>query len=183
MGKKDRCALFVCNNDRRFPEKYMVKDHTSSFGGTFLLLQVPKALPTGRDLRRTKILKFAKIIWNLEDQYTVTLSHALSEGLWSGTRKKEVPMERLTVQPFRSKKKSDIASKQGGKKVAINIVDTPKKVFHCIFLGKKAIIITSKHGTTIFFPLQSYSTKTLPEKRAQKLSEYIGSQSCRPSIS
>ena len=64
-------------------------------------------------------------------------------------------MERLTVQPFRSKKKkkSDIASKQGGKKVAINIVDTPKKVFHCIFLGKKAIIITSKHGTTIFFPI------------------------------
>ena len=25
-------------------------------------------------------------------------------------------------------------------------------VFHCIFLGKKAIIITSKQGTTIFFP-------------------------------
>ena len=59
----------------------MVKDHTSSFGGTFLLLQVPKALPTGRDLRRTKILKFAKIILNLEDQYTVILSHALSERL------------------------------------------------------------------------------------------------------
>ena len=26
-------------------------------------------------------------------------------------------------------------------------------VFHCIFLGKKAIIITSLHGTTIFFPI------------------------------
>ena len=24
-------------------------------------------------------------------------------------------------------------------------------VNHCVFLGKKAIIITSKHGTTIFF--------------------------------
>ena len=26
-------------------------------------------------------------------------------------------------------------------------------VFHCIFLGKKAIFITSKHGTRIFFPI------------------------------
>ena len=26
-------------------------------------------------------------------------------------------------------------------------------VFHCIFLEKKAIIITSKHGTGIFFPI------------------------------
>ena len=26
-------------------------------------------------------------------------------------------------------------------------------VFHCIFLGKKAIIIISKHGTRIFFPI------------------------------
>ena len=26
-------------------------------------------------------------------------------------------------------------------------------VFHCIFLGKKAIIITSKNGKTIFFPI------------------------------
>ena len=24
-GKKDRCALFGCNNDRLFPEKYTVK--------------------------------------------------------------------------------------------------------------------------------------------------------------
>ena len=168
MGKKDRSALFVCNNDRRCPEGYMVKDHTSSFGGTFLLLQVPKALPTGRDLRWAKILKFAKIILNLEDQYTVILSHALSEGLWSGTRTKEVPMERLTVQPFRSKKKkkSDIASKQGGKKVAISIVDTPKNVFHCIFLGKKVIIITSlvilrekkTEPSTEFIFAGSYST-------------------------
>ena len=44
MGKKDRCALFGCNNDHRFPEKYMVKDHTSFLRGTFLLLRGPKAL-------------------------------------------------------------------------------------------------------------------------------------------
>ena len=29
MGKKDRCAVFGCNNDRRFLDKYVVKDHTS----------------------------------------------------------------------------------------------------------------------------------------------------------
>ena len=25
MGKKDRCAVFECTNDRLFPEKYIVK--------------------------------------------------------------------------------------------------------------------------------------------------------------
>ena len=36
-------------------------------------------------------------------------------------------------------------------------------VFHCIFLTKKAIIITSKHGTRIFFPMTIlyFSKKTL----------------------
>ena len=29
MGKKDRCAVFGCNNDRRFPDKYVVKDLTT----------------------------------------------------------------------------------------------------------------------------------------------------------
>ena len=29
--------MFGCNNDHRFPGKYMVKDHTSFFRGTFLL--------------------------------------------------------------------------------------------------------------------------------------------------
>ena len=33
MGKKDRCAVFGFNNDRRLPDKYVVKDHTSFFGG------------------------------------------------------------------------------------------------------------------------------------------------------
>ena len=33
MGKKDRCVVFGCNNDRRLPDKYVVKDHTSFFVG------------------------------------------------------------------------------------------------------------------------------------------------------
>ena len=43
-------------------------------------------------------------------------------------------------------------------------------VFHCLFLGKKAIIITSKHGATIFFPitilLYENFKKKCPERRA-----------------
>ena len=36
-------------------------------------------------------------------------------------------------------------------------------VLHCVFLRKKAIIITSKHCTTSFFPITiyCYSSKTL----------------------
>ena len=30
MGKKDTCAVFWCNNDRLFPEKYTEKDHISN---------------------------------------------------------------------------------------------------------------------------------------------------------
>ena len=45
-----------------------------------------------------------------------------------------------------------------------------KRELHCIFLEKKAIIITSKHGTMTFFPitvsLKENLTKNWPEKRA-----------------
>ena len=30
MGKKDPCAVFGCNHDHLFPEKYTVKDHISN---------------------------------------------------------------------------------------------------------------------------------------------------------
>ena len=30
MGKKDTCAVFWCNNDRLFPDKYTKKDHISN---------------------------------------------------------------------------------------------------------------------------------------------------------
>ena len=36
-----------------------------------------------------------------------------------------------------------------------------KRELRCIFIGKKAIIITPKHGTTIFFfPIECFSRKT-----------------------
>ena len=45
-----------------------------------------------------------------------------------------------------------------------------KRERNCLFLGKKAIIITLKQGTTFFFPLQSFFRKT---------SRKIGSKSAR----
>ena len=39
----------------------------------------------------------------------------------------------------------------GGTRSEFTLAFRPKRQLHCIFLGKKVIIITSKHGTTIFF--------------------------------
>ena len=43
-----------------------------------------------------------------------------------------------------------------------------KRELQCIFLGKKAIIITSKHGTTIFFSYYNLFLGKLKEKLARK---------------
>ena len=43
-----------------------------------------------------------------------------------------------------------------------------KRELHCIFLGKKAIIVTSKHGTTIFFSHYNLFLGKLEEKLARK---------------
>ena len=29
MGKSDHCTVYGCNNDRRYPERYVIKDHIS----------------------------------------------------------------------------------------------------------------------------------------------------------
>ena len=158
--------MFGCNNDHRFVEKYMVKEHTSFFRGTFLLLQGTKALATWtRILSRKgfKVNKNAKVCSNHfkfcgrpVDSYphpTFFLKGYYREIV---TRKRKAPIDRLPVQPIRTeKKKSDTDSIQREKK-RNNIVDTPKKLlwsFTVVFIGKKAIIITSKLGTTIFFPI------------------------------
>ena len=31
MGGGDRCSIGVCNNDRRYPEKILVRSHVSNF--------------------------------------------------------------------------------------------------------------------------------------------------------
>ena len=48
---------------------------------------------------------------------------------------------------------SSIMGCPGGTRSVFTRAFWAKRDLHCIFLGKKAIIITSKHGTTIFFPI------------------------------
>ena len=43
-----------------------------------------------------------------------------------------------------------------------------QRELHCIFLGKKAIIITSKHGTTIFFSHYNLFLGKLEEELSRK---------------
>ena len=52
MGKKDRCAVFGCNNDRLFPKKYTVKyskytvkDHTSNTKRVKRIVLMPPGHP------------------------------------------------------------------------------------------------------------------------------------------
>ena len=47
-----------------------------------------------------------------------------------------------------------------------------KRELHCIFLGKRAIIITSKHGTTTFFPITVFflgNYKNCPESARKRV--------------
>ena len=57
----------------------------------------------------------------------------------------------------------------GGTRSVFTRAFRAKRELHCIFLGKKAIIITSKHGTTSFFPITIFFWENLkknwPEKR------------------
>ena len=48
----------------------------------------------------------------------------------------------------------------GGNRSVFTRAFRVKRELHCIFLRKKAIIITSKHGKTIFFPITIFSRKT-----------------------
>ena len=57
----------------------------------------------------------------------------------------------------------------GGTRLVFTLAFQAKREFHCIFLGKKVIIITSKHGTTIFFPITIFlleNLKKIGPKRA-----------------
>ena len=56
----------------------------------------------------------------------------------------------------------------GGTRSVFTRAFRAKRELHCIFLGKKAIIITSKHGTTIFFSHYNLFLGKLEEKLARK---------------
>ena len=56
----------------------------------------------------------------------------------------------------------------GGTRSVFTCAFRAKRELHCIFLGKKAIIITSKHDTTIFFSHYNLFLGKLKEKLARK---------------
>ena len=55
-----------------------------------------------------------------------------------------------------------------GHSLSISASYSGKRELHCIFLGKKAIIITSKHGTTIVFSHYNLFLGKRKEKLARK---------------
>ena len=56
----------------------------------------------------------------------------------------------------------------GGTRSVFTHAFHPKRELRCIFPRKKAINITSKHSTTIFFSLYNYFPGKLQEKLARK---------------
>ena len=56
----------------------------------------------------------------------------------------------------------------GGTRYVFTRAFWAKRGLHCIFLGKKAVITTSKHGTTIFFSHCNLFLGKLKEKLARK---------------
>ena len=56
----------------------------------------------------------------------------------------------------------------GGTRAVFKRAFRAKREIHCVFFGKKAIIITSKHGKTIFFSHYILFLGKLKEKLAQK---------------
>ena len=56
----------------------------------------------------------------------------------------------------------------GGARSVFTRAFRAKRELQCIFLGKKAIVITSKHGTTIFFSHYNLFVGKLKEKLSRK---------------
>ena len=131
MGKKDRCAVFGCNNDRRFPDKYVVKDHTSFFGGKpevrFWSCKDPRQFSTWTRLlsrKRFEVNKNTKVCSNHFQFGKPVDSHPHPTLFLKGydreteiTRKRKAPMERLAVQPTRRKNKRSDNCKQRGEQL------------------------------------------------------------------
>ena len=161
MGKKDRCAVFACNNDHNvFSRNIWWKTIPVSSEVRFCSCKDPRHLATWTRLlsrKGFKVNKNAKVCSNhfkfdgrpVDSQRYPTLFQKGCNREIVITRKRKAPIGRLPVKPIRSeKKKSDTDSIQREIK-RNNTVDTPKRLlwsFTVLFIGKKAIIITSKQG-------------------------------------
>ena len=141
MGKKDPCAVFGCNNDRRFLDKYVVKDHTSFFGGKpevrFWSCKDPGQFSTWTRLlsrKRFKVNKNTKVCSNHFQFRKAVDSHPHPTLFLKGydreteiTRKRKAPMERLAVQPTGRKKKRSHNYKQQVETETSHILETPER--------------------------------------------------------
>ena len=140
MGKKDRCSVFGCNNDCRFPDKYVVKDHTIFFGGKpqvrFWSCKDPRQFSMWTRLlsrKRFKVNKNTKVCSNHFQFGKPVDSHPHPTLFLKGynrepaiTRKRKAPIESLAVQPTGRKKRSD-NYKQGVETETSHILETPER--------------------------------------------------------
>ena len=141
MGKKDRCAVFGCNNDCRFRDKYVVKDHTSFFEGKpevrFWSCKDPRQFSTWTKLlsrKRFEVNKNTKVCSNhfqfgkpVDSHLHPTLFLREYDRETEITRKRKAPMERLAVQPTRRKKKRSDNYKQQAETETSHILETPER--------------------------------------------------------
>ena len=140
MGKKDCCPVFGCNNDCRFADKYVVKDHTIFFGGKpqvrFWSCRDPRQFSTWTRLlscKRFKVNKNTKACSNHFQFGKPVDSHPHPTLFLKGydrepemTRKRKAPIERLAVQPTGRKKRSD-NYKQRVETETSHILETPER--------------------------------------------------------
>ena len=156
--------MFGCNNDRRFPEKYTVKD--SFFGVSSILIVSSSFLVLFRvSIWLLLLLTLIGCPWELFFYGSLFPDHSPSERAWEEDDCQMVFQFRMiwvnfiifvfffTLNPFRLRILVQVAKCLGSLQEQKLTFGETGMVCHHIFLRKRAIIITSKHGATIFFPI------------------------------
>ncbi|XP_071177651.1 uncharacterized protein [Mytilus edulis] len=70
MGKSDRCSIEICNNDRRYPDKIVIKSHVTNFQfhglpkdeKLYVKSGIPRFIREEKIILKIKMLKFVPII-------------------------------------------------------------------------------------------------------------------------
>ena len=111
--------------------------------------------------------------------WTKRVINLISNTKYSGSSRKRTPLGRdkgVRNRPFYRysghiefiRFKGYYGMPRGGTRSVFTRAFGAKRELHCIFLGKKTIIITSKHDATIFFSHYNLSLRKLQEKLARK---------------
>ena len=157
--------MFGCNNDRRFPEKYTVKD--SFFGVSSILIVSSSFLVLFRvSIWLLLLLTLIGCTGSLSmGVFLLRVTISRSERAWEEDDCQVVFQFRMiwvnfiifvflfTLNPFRLRILVQVAKCLGSLQEQKRTFGETGMVCHHIFLRKTAIIITSKHGTTIFYPI------------------------------